>query len=365
MKAIKKTLFVLSVIVTAVVMSSCATGPTMSAGNSYAGMDKEMTFHTREFMKKQPLAVPDGIDEDRLGVLPFAIGIEQSKNSDSTYERLSREDFKQLSTELETIISASNRFPLSQAYYGLADSEIRQVSEMGVVKIDELDYDEMETAKYLINIRVRMGKREYAQKGRDGIETFKMFLNCMPVVAKSNKPLAWLPSVLVDARKEIKQRVTSAGIVSQGLDTSIRDVRSGIQVELFRKGLVKVIDHIYTKIPAGGKVTDFDLQSKAATVKASRSTGLLANMQMVIYARAKGNSDAMRVALFNADLATCGQTGTSELTIWREAKTDRAKRIIAMIAKDWEAAQEKYDFYAASDGIAEIPDFIEINKNVN
>lgn len=165
----------------------------------------------------------------------------------------------------------------------------------------------------------------------------------------------------MQCQKEIFQEVSSTGFVLKGIDTTNPQQREEIHQEVFKKALVKFIEHIYNRFPAGGKIVEMDLENNLAVLKASRATGLMANLEMVIYARQKGNPDAMRVPLYNATLETMGQEGSSELKIWRTNDSNsRAKKIIKLIGEDWDAASEEYEFWAASDGIAEPPDFINV-----
>ena len=203
--------------------------------------------------------------------------------------------------------------------------------------------------------------KTYYQSGSQAKETFAISLDVFPVEAKNNKPLAWFPKFQCNAKKDIYQEVSSTGFVLKGIDTTNPQQREAIHLEVFKKALVKFIEHIYNKFPAGGKVVEIDTENNMAVIKASRATGLMANLEMVIYARKKGKLDAMRVPLYNATLETMGQEDSSELKIWRKNKSNsRAAKIITMIEKDWDAAIEEYDLWAASDGIAEPPDFINV-----
>lgn len=212
----------------------------------------------------------------------------------------------------------------------------------------------------ILNI-VSTFNKTYYQSGSQAKETFAISLDVFPVEAKNNKPLAWFPKFQCNAKKDIYQEVSSTGFVLKGIDTTNPQQREAIHLEVFKKALVKFIEHIYNKFPAGGKVVEIDTENNMAVIKASRATGLMANLEMVIYARKKGKLDAMRVPLYNATLETMGQEDSSELKIWRKNKSNsRAAKIITMIEKDWDAAIEEYDLWAASDGIAEPPDFINV-----
>lgn len=339
------------------IFCSCTT-VTEDAGDAYADMN--LSFHTKEYMEDQAVKVPNGVNEQRLGKLPFLIGFKQNTENagSTTSDILTNKEFSKLKIDFEGILSASNRFPVAQIVSGLADSDLRKMVRNGVANAKELDASEMEEAQYIINVIATLTKI-YHQSGSQAKETFSISLDCVPVEAKNNKPLAWFPKFQCNAKKDVFQEVSSTGFVLKGIDTTDPQQREEIHMEVFRKALILFIDHVYNTFPAGGKVVEVDYENKLAVVKASRATGLMPNLQMVIYAKKKGNPDAMRVALFNATLETMGQEGSSELKIWRENKNGRAQKIIKSIKDDWEGAAEEYDFWAASDGIAERPDFIK------
>lgn len=341
------------------ILCSCTT-VTEDAGDAYADMN--IKFHNKAYMEDlDGVKTPNGVNEQRLGKLPFLIGFKQNTaNAGLDSDVLSDKEFNKLKIDFEGFLSASNRFPISQVISGLADAELRKMVRSGVANASELDASEMEEAKYILNIVTTFNKTYY-QSGSQAKETFAISLDVFPVEAKNNKPLAWFPKFQCSAKKDIYQEVSSTGFVLKGIDTTNPQQREAIHLEVFKKALVKFIEHMYNKFPAGGKVVEIDTENNMAVIKASRSTGLMSNLEMVIYARKKGNPDAMRIPLYNATLETMGQEGSSELKIWRKNKSNsRASKIIAMIEKDWDGAVEEYDFWAASDGIAEPPDFINV-----
>ena len=188
-----------------------------------------------------------------------------------------------------------------------------------------------------------------------------MTLNCNPVWAKNNKPLDWFPSFIIESKKTIYQKVTATGRVRDGMRLDTPQRREALRKELLHMSLVEFIDHIYNAFPAGGKVVN--IEDDMIAIKANRATGLQPNMEMVVYARAKGNPDAMRIPLYNASIATMAQEGNSELQIWRKSDKKSAKKIIEKINKDFAEAAEEYDFFGASSGLPNAPDFIKISKD--
>ena len=355
----KKIIYPVMGIFSALILCSCTT-VTDDAGDAYADMN--ITFHNKEYMEARALKVPNGVNEQRLEKLPFQPGIDQNttKNGEDS-DILNEKEFKKLEIDFEGFMSATNRFPIGQTVAGLADAKTRKLAREGIVNIKELDKSEMQASEYALNVIATFNKNYY-QSGSQAKETFSVILDVFPVEAKNNKPLAWFPKFQCSAKKDIYQKVSSTGFVLKGIDTTNPQQREAIHLEVLKKAMVMLIEHIYNKFPAGGKVVEIDAENNMAVVKASRATGLMANLEMVIYARKKGNPDSSRIALYNATLETMGQEGTSELKIWRKNKKNtRAAKIISMIeTEDWESVTEEYDFYAASDGIAEPPDFINV-----
>lgn len=355
----KNIIFSVFGLVFTLILCSCTT-VTDDVGDAYADMN--IKFHNKAYMEDlDGVKTPNGVNEQRLGKLPFLIGFKQNTTKTGLdSDVLSDKEFNKLKIDFEGFLSASNRFPVSQVISGLADAELRKMVRNGVANASELDASKMEEAKYILNI-VSTFSKTYYQSGSQAKETFSVSLDVFPVEAKNNKPLAWFPKFQCSAKKDIYQEVSSTGFVLKGIDTTNPQQREAIHLEVFKKALVKFIEHIYNKFPAGGKVVEIDVENNMAVIKASRATGLMSNLEMVIYARKKGNPDAMRIPLYNATLETMGQEGSSELKIWRKNKSNtRASKIIAMIEKDWDGAVEEYDFWAASDGIAEPPDFINV-----
>ena len=341
---------------TALLLCACTT-VTEDAGDAYGDMN--ISFHDREYMEEQAMRVPNGVNEQRLGKLPFLIGFTQNVDNTAAANSdvLSDREFSKLRIDFEGILSASNRFPVAQIISGLADAELRAMVRDGIANAQELDASEMNEAQYIINVVATLTKNYY-QSGSQAKETYSISLDCMPVEAKNNAPLPWFPKFQCNAKKDIYQEVSSTGFVLKGIDTTNPYQREEIHMEVFRKALILFIEHIYSAFPAGGEVAEIDPQNNFAVVVASRATGLMPNLEMVIYARERGNQYAMRIPLYNASLETMGQEGSSELKIWRENTNGRAQKIIDMIKEDWELAKSQYEFWAASDGIAERPDFI-------
>lgn len=329
-------------------------------GNAFAEMD--IVFHTKKYMKDQDLKVPDGVNETRFSKLPFQVAFLKSDARQNgqlvSADIITEKEFNEFKKEFEAVIDATRRFPLSQRVNGLADSDLRQMVRNGSVNVAELDVSEMEEAQYILNVTADMTYTT-SQVGYQKKMVTRITLTCNPVEAKNNKPISWFPSTILPAQTTLYAKTDATGLVVDGVSTYSAGKREALHNEVFRKALVKFIDHIYNSFPTGGVVSDID--GDMVSVKASRATGLQPDMEMVVYAREKGNPDAMRIPLYNATLVTMAQEGNSELKIWRKTSSDRGKSIIKMIKNDFPAAREQYDFFAASSGIPKSPDFIKVS----
>lgn len=352
----KKMLVFLGAIASTFIFCSCTT-VTEDLGDAYSDMD--IKFHNKDYMEDQLLRVPNGVNEARFEKLPFLIGFSQvnrSQNGEMTSDTLTDKEFSMLKKEFEQVIVATKRFPVAQIVEGRADGDLRTAIRNGIANASELDASEMEKAEHIINVTAYMGKTS-TQSGSQRKTTVTMTLVCNPVFAKNNKPIDWFPSFTITSKKDIYQKATSTGRVRGGMRLYTAEQREELHKELFRMALVKFIDHIYKAFPAGGKVVA--IEDDMISIKANRATGLQPNMEMVIYARAKGNPDAMRVPLYNASIATMAQEGNSELQIWRKSDKKSAKKIIDKIIEDFTEAAEEYEFFGASSGLPNAPDFIQ------
>ncbi len=332
-----------------------------NVGNAFAEMD--IVFHDKKYMKSQDLKVPDGVNEKRFNKLPFQVAFLKSSSRQNdgqlvSSDTITEKEFGEFKKEFEAIVDASRRFPLSSRVNGLADSDLRQSARNGSVNITELDPSEMEEAQYLLNVTADMTYSS-SQVGYQKKMITRITLTCNPVEAKNNKPISWFPATILPAQTTLYAKTDATGLVIDGVSTYTARKREALHNEVFRKALVKFIDHIYNSFPTGGEVSDID--GDMISVKASRATGLQPDMEMVVYAREKGNQDAMRIPLYNATLVTMAQEGNSELKVWRETSSDRGKNIIKMIKKDFLSAKQQYDFFAASSGIPKPPDFIKVS----
>ncbi len=338
-------------------------------------MAKFVQFHNRDYMEDKDVAVPAGVDETDYPPRPKkgqkAEPVKSPFASLPTFEQTTRESgsdklrdkvFNALKEDCENKMAATNRFPVAQIRYGLADKDVRDATQRGTANAADLDVSEMVPGDFIMNIRVLVSTKDMLS-GSTNTKTVTMEWKCALVHAKNNQPVAKNPPFSITVDDTIVQKVGRTGRVrgDGGLrwDSSIE--QEAFLLNLSKMAQLKFLNYLYENFPVGGYLTDIDLDNNLATVRASRATGLLPNMEMVIYAREKGNDEANRIALFNA---TCqpGKIGTSTMEIWRASDKKNAKRIIKMLEEDKQKAKEQYDFYAVSDGLAEPPPFIQAHS---
>lgn len=358
----KQIYLLFSVIVCMIMMCSCTTTVTDSTGDVYKNMG--IHFHTKDYIRKQgKMKRPDGVDEGNLGKLPFAIAFSQNKESNNPErEVIGEEEFKFLEIEFQNFVACTNRFLLYMRA-GVEDEEkIRNDSEGGEGLIAEKDVSKMTKAKYILRVKPFFF-RSSSQQGRQGIEEFKLSMEITPVDATTGHNLPWFIPISCNVSMPIYKKVSSTGFVIAGIDTAIPKNRQKIHTELLKKACLQMLEHIYTKFPAGGPVVDIDDENDEVLVKADETTGLLPKLEMVVYAKIKDQPDRLPTPLYNATLVSVSKIGNSTLKIWRRnSDNTKAQKIIKLIRTDWEQAKEQYDFWAASDGIAEKPDFIKFDE---
>lgn len=362
----KQIYLLFSVIICMIMMCSCTTTVTDSTGDVYKNMG--IHFHTKDYIRKQgEMKIPDGVDEGNLGKLPFDIAFSQNTESNNPErEVIGKEEFEILRQEFQDKFTATNRFSLYMRVGAGDETKNRKESGDGKGRIAKLDVSKMTIAKYILRVKPFFF-RSSSQQGRQGIEEFKLSMNITPVDATTGQNLPWFIPFQCNVSMPIYKKVSSTGFVIAGIDTAIPKNRQKIHTELLKKACLQMIEHIYTKFPAGGPVVDIDDEIDEVLVKADETTGLLPKLEMVVYAKVKDQPDRLPTPLYNATLVRVAKIGNSTLKIWRRnSDNKRAQKIIKLIRTDWEQAKEQYDFWAASDGIAEKPDFIiydEINNN--
>jgi len=345
-----------------VFLSSCtSTTVTSEINDAYANMD--IQFHNKEYMEEHPLKVPSGINEAYFNKLPFSglPGFKQNSRGGSnsrSSDQLSSKEFNALKADFETNLTATNRFSVAQIRHGLADADLRKATRSGTANVEELDVSEIIESKYIINVFVSWNSAPIAIGKQNTINNM-MEWNCSPMEAKNNRPIPWFPPFKISVKDKIMQKISSTGRVLAGPRLHSDAEWESYIINLSKIAQVKFLSYIYNNFPAGGKVTEFSDDLSMASVAASRSTGLLNDMEMVIYARKKGRPNGMKIALFNATV-NMAQVGNSELYIWRQASRKSAKKIIDKLEEDQELAFEKYEIFAVSSGLAKPPSFIQV-----
>lgn len=343
---------------------SCTTiKVTHGIDNEYEKMD--IQYHDENFIRKKgKMVVPNGTREENLaGKLPFLIFFEQNVDKQGIgIDVLSEKEFKTLAMQFEQIISATNRLQLAQVQYVQTDKK-RERDKNGVMRIAKMDYAKKLETRYFLNVVTTL-ERHCTQEGRQGIQKFSMTMNVSPEDAVTQAPISWFRAFQCNAEITIFTECSREGLVLSPFNPELRENCQAVRSELLKMNILQMLNHIYENFPAGGRVTEIDDENGTVTVDASEDTGLLPDLEMVVYARKKNQPKARRIPLYNGTLKSTAADG-SEIHIWRK-NTDNTKalKIIKMICEDFEEAQKYYDFYASSDGLGKRPDFIKSKTRV-
>lgn len=341
------------------ILCSCTSTTTVTTqvNNAYDTLEG-LQFYTRGYLQKEKeIGLPKGINEKHFTKLPLGSlpGFRQVTRGENSSDVLPQKMFDILKKDFETMLIGIGRFPVAQVVQGRADAELQQMNRTGTVRMDERDVSAMESAKTVLNVSVSNSKTVSYQ---NGIRTTnqQMEWNCVPMNAETQAPISWWPATKITSDEQIVQKVTPSGQVMGGLRTDNDAEREAFWRNLSRKAQLKFIQWIYTNFPAGGVITDLDIDSNQATISANRATGLQNNMEVVVYAREKGRS--IRVPLFSAT-ATVANDGDSDLKIWRYSQAPRAQKIINQLrANSLGEMEETYEFWGVVWGLAEQPDFL-------
>ena len=239
--------------------------------------------------------------------------------------------------------------------YGLADNELRKKTRNGVANVKEFDPSALKEAAGIFHLTpMRTYSWSLASKQKTTNYTLKLVVN--PLAADNNSPLDGIQPFSVQIDCVIYQLTDRAGRVVKGLRLSDSSKQEELNVKLFRAAIVQFFNKMYNIFPVGGKIVNYE--EGQFNLKVGRDSGVQPNMEFVVYAKKKGDADAMRIALYNATAESVGRN-TTTLTSWRKSEKKNAAKIIKLLENDFAEAREEYDFYACSDGFAEWPDFIE------
>lgn len=343
------------------ILCSCSSfQPTMRVDEALAHVENNIVYHNREFMEEKDLRLPHGFNEENLGALKFNFAFKQGTtgtdqaSADLDLNRFTPNEWDAFKREFENAVAGTKRFPIAQLMYGLADSELRKKTRNGIANTKELDPSALKEATGIFHLTpMRTYSWSLESKEKTNNYTLKLVVN--PLAADNNSTLDGVQPFSVQVDCVIYQKTDSAGRVVKGLRLSDSSKQEELNVKLFRAAIVQFFNKMYNIFPAGGKIVNYE--EGQFNLKAGRDCGVQPNMEFVVYAKKKGDEDAMRIPLYNATAESVGRTTT--LTVWRKSDKKNAKKIIKMIEDDFAGAKEEYDFYACSDGFAEWPDFIE------
>ena len=330
---------------------------TQQVGNAYETMEG-LQFYTRGYLQKEKeIGLPKGINEKHFTKLPLGAqpGFRQVTRGGDSSDVIPPKMFDMLKKDFEAMLSGIGRFPVAQILEGRADAELQKMNRSGSARVAERDVSEMTEVKTILNVSVSNSKTSSYQNGCRTTNQ-QMEWNCVPMDAVSQAPVRWWPPTKITANEQIVQKVSPTGQVVGGLRTDNEVEREAFWRNLSRKAQLKFIQWVYENFPAGGVITDMDVESNQATIAASRSTGLQNNMEVVVYARERGRS--IRVPLFSAT-ATAANEGDSDLKIWRFSQSPRAQKILNQLRTSSLTEMEgMYEFWGVVWGLAEPPDFL-------
>ena len=361
--------------ISAIFLCSCASPDvTRNLQQALAHVEEDIEYHDVKYMSRKKMYVPHGVDEKKLGTLKFNFAFEQGNTSERQNDSnlLSKNEWNAFKREFENAIAGTKRFPIGQMKYGLADKELRKEARNGLSGTKDLDVSEMTEVDGILHI-VPMFTNSSSKKslgffsggGFLTTTTRTIKIICNPLSAKNNEPIDHFQSFSVQIAGRTYARMTKMGIHLDGVCFDADpEILEDYHIRLSRAGIVQFFNRIYKIFPVGGAVVNFG-EDDNAVLQASRSTGVQPDMEFVIYARKKGDPNSLRIPLFNATAVSVGQTGNTELKIWRKNTTKAAVKIISMISSDPESALAEYDFYGCSDGLAHWPDFIERTVEVD
>lgn len=329
-------------------------------------VESDIEYQNREYMEKQALKVPNGVNIERLGNLKFLFAFDQGGKSDKSNmfdaNRLSDNEWKAFKREFENAIAGSRRFPVAQIRHGLADKKLRAEARSGGNAAQELDVSAMKEPDGILHLTPTLSMSA-SQVGKEKTVTNTFKLVCNPLNPKNNAPLDDIQEFSVAVQGQIYQLADRYGRAVSGFRMNTVKQLEDYHLRQGRAAIVRFFTKMYQMFPVGGKVTGID-EDGNVTFTGNRSIGLQPNMECVVFAVKKGNPQGAKIALYNATTESVSQTGTSMLRIWRKSDKKGALKIIKMIESDFDEASGEYDFYACADGFAQWPDFIDKQNTV-
>ena len=341
------------------VLCSCSSFQvTLDEADALAHVENNIVYHNRAFMEKKELRLPHGFNEENFGALKFNFAFQQGTTGEHAHldhNRFTENEWKSFKRDFENAVAGTRRFPIAQLMYGLADNELRKKTRNGVANTKELDPSALKEATGIFHI-TPMRVYSYVLQSKEKTNNYALKLVVNPLAADNNSTLDGVQPFSVQIGCVIYQKTDSIGRVVKGLRLNDSLDQEKLNIGLFHAAIVQFFNKMYNMFPTGGKIVNYE--EGQFNLKAGRDSGVQPNMEFVVYAKKKGDEDAMRIPLYNATAESVGRNATV-LTVWRKSDKKNAKKIIKMIEDDLAEAKEEYDFYACSDGLAEWPDFIE------
>lgn len=365
-----RTIWGLAGLCSALTLCSCSSFEvTRNLEDALAHVEDGIVYHDRAYMEKIPLSQmkmkTPPIEDIKAGAkLYYNVGFEQGNKGNSgenrkfNVNRLSENEWAAFKREFENAIAGSRRFPVAQIHYGMADNELRKKTNAGTSNTEDLDPSELKKAKGIINITPMLSTSE-SLVGKEKTITNTFQLICSPTQGNNNATIEGFPSFDIKVQSRIYQLTDRFGRAVSGFRFNTRKQLEDYHIRQSRAAIVQFFTHMYKEFPVSGLVTNFD-EDGNVLIKCSREEGLQVGMEMVVFARKKSDGeDAIDIPIYNATAVNVGLKKRSTLQIWRRSDKDGAKKIIKLLEKDIDAAKEEYEFFAASDGFAQWPDFVD------
>lgn len=357
----KKTFCFIFSLFAAFVFCSCASfEPTRNLEEALANVEDGIVYYDREYMESKDLTPPNVPDLEKLGVLKFLFAFDQHQsagNAEVDTNQLTKREFDIFKAEFENAVAGSRRFPAAQIRHGLADKNLRKESRSGGNAAAEFDTSSLVEPDGILHIKPALSVSE-SLVGREKTVTNTFSMTCSPLDPKNNAPLDDFDPFPTKVEGRVYQLTDRFGRAVSGFRFNTAAQLEDYHLRQGRAAIAKFFVRMYKIFPVGGKIVEIDEDGNASLL-ASRQNGMLPNMECIIFAVRKGNPQGARIALYNATAISVAQKGSTTLQIWRKSDKKGAKKIIDMIEEDFQAACEEYDFYAASEGFAEWPDFLE------
>ena len=328
--------------------------------------EKCIEYHDKSYMKAREMCVPHNVDEDNCKPLNYLFAFKQDDteiNGGINRQRYSMNwltpvEWTSFRLLFESALTRTMRFgrkpPASVDATGRKVGAIESLADSTPQPEGVLLFTTMlNSITAVSDISVLLGGGKLHQT------SYSMTVTCAPLSPANTEKKSKIMPFSTQTTGTVYQKHDKYGRAESGILFSDDSIEA-LHLAQGAVAIVKTINHLYSDYPIVGPVTGYDPNKSVVVIRAAGDTGVLPEMEFVIYARKKADGEeALRVPLFNATLNELGATGTSTLKIWRENTYNKtAREIIKSFYNDFNAAQQEYDFFGCCDGLAEWPTLI-------